>query len=250
MRTDNLFQLRPADGLDPGEQHDSDLMGLVRSLQDASSLGRQRPSAQNIIIVTGTPARWDSPDLEHYLASAILVESPFEALDHLVHRQGQCVAVFTDMDLPGRDNGGRVVEAFRAARYGGPIIVVMTRDPLTGEKEALKRRGATGIVLFRSTRMFRMLEKVVGAMDQPSPGVSAGAPFPSWLLPISKQLARFVGPSAGEMVRRCFLSLLVRYKAAPHPADLIEEVAGLLSEWPDDRAHFMRVCDNLGHGAP
>ncbi|MBW8827854.1 MAG: hypothetical protein JF606_00130 [Burkholderiales bacterium] len=253
-----LYVLRPGrSGEDPAEVPDIDLMDVAQSL---SVNRRRRPGEQSpspkpsIIVITLDPSRYRAAEFERIDVEWILLESPLEALDHLLRRGENCAAVFTEMVLQGKDNGYRVVDALRTSGYAGPVFVVTTREPLVTERALIKRRGATGSVVMRSESMLHLLQAIaagvspVASRAHESSSTSRRHSHPRWLPVVIKQLAYRVGPCAGDAVRKRFSVLHAHYRTQPKCMDLVEEVAEMLSDWPADKARFIAACSTIEGG--
>lgn len=255
MRADlgNLYVLRPAQH--PPDPYDSDLMGLASSLSFAQRREDREEPRPSIIVITSQPSRYRIEAFEAMAVNWVVVETPIEALDHLLNRGDICAAVLTDIELQGRDNGYRVVEAFRSCGYTGSILAITKREPLATERALVERRGGTATMVFGSSQMLHMLHAIAAGVapngEAPCGLVAVPAPhrYPEWVSGVIKQLARFIGPSAGEVVRKLFVELHARTGKPPRPTDLVREAADLLGEWPDDRARFIAVCRATQTGA-
>ena len=259
MTTDQgrLYMLRPARAQTdvPTDLPDSDLMGLAQSLSFANrrkSMATPRPS---VIVIASDPSRYQTSEFASIDVNWVVLDTPVEALDHLLNRGDTCAAVLTEIELQGKDNGYRVVEALRACGYEGPILVVASREPLVSERALVKRRGATGIVVFRSERMVHMLHAVAaGVVSGLASGLDPTTPprphsYPTWIPGVIKRLTHFIGPTAGEVVRKRFVGLYARQRALPQRMDLVDEAADVLSEWPEDKARFIASCKAMKAGA-
>lgn len=242
-----LHMLRP--GAHPADEPDSDLMGLAQTLSVSHRASRRTEIRPSIIVIAQDPSRYRAPEFDRIDVEWIVMESPLEALDNLLHRGENCAAVLTELELHGKDNGYRVVEAMRTYGYAGPILVVTNRESLATERGLIKRRGATGAVVFRSERMLQMLQAVAAGMmpvaelAQEESNPRGRYAYPPWLATVTKQLARCVGPTAGDVVRKRFAVLHARYRSPPKLMDVVEEVAEVLSQWPDDKVRFIAACN-------
>lgn len=240
-----LYVLRPVQR--PPDSYNTDLMGLASSLSFAQRREAHEGLRPSILVITSQPSRYRIEAFDAMAVNWVVVETPIEALDHLLNRGDICAAVLTDIELQGRDNGYRVVEAFRSCGYTGSILAITKREPLATERALVERRGGTATLVFGSPQMLHMLHAIAaGVMPtlMPRGPVSQPAPhsYPEWVSGVIKQLARFIGPSAGEAVRKLFVELHARSGKPPRPTDLVLEAADLLCEWPNDRACFIAVC--------
>ena len=233
---------------------DSDLMGLAQSMSFTRERDRHAAHAPSIIVVASDPSRYRVAEFEAVDVKWVVLDTPLEAIDHLLNRGDVCAAVLTEIDLKGRDNGYRVVEALRACGYAGPLLVVTTRELLAAERALVKRRGATGSVVFRSRQMLHTLHAIVAGLRPTSSGTAG--PFhrpgqhhyPAWVPAVIKQLARFAGPCAGEIVRKIFVDLYARRNQPPRRMELVDEAADVLTEWPDDKLRFLALCRAMKKG--
>jgi len=253
MNTDfgNVYSIRKSQDTGLDAVPVGSLMELARSLRMAPRTDDQTCQRACIVVIAEEPARYRTLDFERIDVDWVLVSSPVEALDHLIHRGNQCVAVLTEVDLPGRDNGYQVLDALRVNGFEKPVFIVVHREPLAADKAFARRRGADDILLFRSVRMVRMLDEVlmgIGRVPAAPSSSSRRIGHPPWLPHVIRQLARYLGPSAGDLVRRRFVDMHARYHVVPGLMDLVEEVADTLNEWPDDKARFIFACSGAAGG--
>lgn len=260
----NLFPIHPDKGHDE-DSSDSDLMDLIPTLRvvanrDGNHRSRESTRARpKVVIVTSDPSRYKSQEFERLGLDLLVVAVVLEAVDHLMHDKP--VALLTEIELKGKDNGYRMVQAAIAMGFAGPILLVMMREPLAQDREVAKRSGASGIVLFRSVRMLQVLDEIAAAHASARPvaigndrgddrgreRVSGVPSLPTWLPVVIKHLARYVGPSAGDHVRSRYAEMQARYRIPPTLMDLAEEVSEILNEWPGDKVRFMSACLELNN---
>lgn len=249
---------------EPRESGSSDLLDIARRLRLVSQrrqFGHQPldgPQACNVVVITGNPTRYKSSEFRRAGVDWVLVTVALEALDHLLHEGDTCIAVFTEVDLPGGDSGYDVVEALATSGFEGPSYLIATHEPLARDRELARRRGATGIVRGQAASMLQVLDDVLASgatdhgrlMDLPrTEGTYGTYALPSWTRPVIRRLARLVGPTAGDHVRSRYAQMNSRYRRPPDPADLIEEVAEVLNDWPLDRLCFVEQCRNIHEGS-
>ena len=247
----------------PPESGPSELLDIARRLSlmpPRRHSGHQRTGAHacSVVVITGHPARYKSPEFRRVGVDWVLVTVALEALDHLLHEGDTCIAVFTEVDLPGRDNGYDVIEALVASGFEGPSYLIATHEPLARDRDLARRLGASGIVRGNAASMQQVLDDVLASgatdhgrlMDLPSADSLCGAyGLPSWTRPVIRRLARLVGPTAGDHVRARFALMSTRYRRPPDPADLVEEVAEVLNDWPRDRLSFVEQCRDIREGS-
>lgn len=248
----------------PPESGPSDLLDIARRLRLVPP--RRQPSHQtlaashacSVVVITGNPARYKSPEFRRVGVDWVLVTVALEALDHLLHEGDTCLAVFTEVELPGRDTGYDVIEALATSGFEGPSYLIATHEPLARDRELARRRGATGIVRCCAASMQQVLDDALasGATDHgrlmEAPGTEGcwdGYGLPAWTRPVIRRLARLIGPAAGDHVRARYALMSTRYRRPPDPADLIEEVADVLSDWPMDKLRFVAACRNVREGS-
>lgn len=183
----------------------------------------------------------------------VVVTVAYEALDHLLRNGRSCVAVFTELDLLGPDDGFDVIAAVAASGYTGPAYLLADEEPLARDRHIAKRRGASGVVLGHAADIRRTLDGALARGTPTGQHPNADEPrrqaaLPAWTEPVIQRLATLVGPAAADQVRARYALMSDRYRRAPDPADLVEEVADLLSDWPADKISFVAACSDLHAG--
>ena len=246
------------------ERGPSELLDIARRLRlvPPRTLSSHQPrgatNACSVVVITGHPGRYKSSEFRRVGVDWILVTVALEALDHLLYEGDSCIAVFTELDLPGYDNGYDVIEALTASGFEGPKYLIATHEPLARDREMARRRGACGIVRGNAESMQQVLDDVFASgatdhgrlMELPNTdGPSDAHDLPAWTRPVIRRLARLVGPTAGDHVRARYAQMNARYGRPPDPADLIEEVAEVLRDWPADMLRFVEQCNGVREGS-
>jgi hypothetical protein len=248
----------------PPESGPSELLDIARRLRlvpprcHSGHQAHDGSQACSVVVITGYPARYKSSEFRRVGVDWVLVTVALEALDHLLHEGDTCIAVFTEVDLPGADSGYDVIEALATSGFEGPSYLIATHEPLARDRDLARRRGASGIVRGHAASMLQVLDDVLASgatdhgklMDLPSTDGPCGAyGLPSWTRPVIRRLARLVGPTAGDHVRNRYALMSTRYRRPPDPVDLIEEVSEVLNDWPLDRLCFVEQCRDIREGS-
>jgi hypothetical protein len=240
-------ELRRSNGAPSQMAMDSDFM-LLTSLLNERVDHRPSGAARPVIVVFARDASdWATPDLRAIDVDWVIVTSSVEALEHAVSLQERCAAVLTD--AVGRESSVKCefIEALRAYEYRGPVLVVASVNMPMRDRVQFKRSGSTGAVVFRSPRMMHMLMAIAAGvvplmMASNKPGGSVQLSYPAWVNMVIRNLAKFMGPSAGEVVRHLYVGMHAKRRTPPTAEELIEEAACVLHEWPEDKVRFSVNC--------
>jgi hypothetical protein len=246
-----LYALRP--GNEPADPRDDDLMGLGHMFSAHQRRAARPAPRRSIVVIALDASRYRTAEFDAIDVDWLLLESPMEALDHLLNRADAHAGVVVDSVLQGKDDGYRIVEALRTYGYVGPIFLATLGEPSEAERGMAKNRRATGIAMFGSNIFMHTLRAIAAGIvpvDRPQ-DPNNGSPrysYPAWMPAVIMNLAKSLGPSAGEVARKRFVDLHARHRAQPRCMELVEEVADVLTDWPDEKARFIRACSTIQTG--
>lgn len=240
-------ELRRSNGAPNQLTVDSDfllLSSLLSERVDHRPIDAERPT---IVVFAKDATVWATADLRAIDVNWVVVTSSVEALEHAVSPQGRCAAVLTDVPDDRAGLKCQFIEALRAYEYRGPILVVADTNLPMRDRVLAKRSGSTGAVVFRSPRMMHMLMAIAAGVvplltASTKPGGSVQLSYPAWVNLVIRNLAKFMGPSAGEVVRRLYVEMHSQRRTPPSAEELIEEAACVLHEWPQDKVSFSVTC--------
>ena len=270
----NLHVLRPMfAATDSGERSDldsgwkesasgpsSELMGYATGLRErVAALPAAHPDeARHVMVLTAEPARYEflQPIVEARGGRLFVTNSSFTGMAWISTSLPVCAAIVSEVALLQGENGYRACEAYRAVGFNGPLLMVMSRAaPLAADRAYARKRGADEIVRFHEPAMQRWIERALvvsegpgaavrtTAVDVPSRAVGLSGGYPGWLSQVIVELAYFIGPLAGDLVRQEYVDLRARFGASPDAEVLIESLGESLGtqvpDWNDIRREFV-----------